>query len=65
MGCQSVVIRAEKGKFLMLVDGKSSASQKELVYDGTGGCTDRVKGVHPTPLSLPRWPGGSRHASGW
>jgi len=33
MGGQSVVIRAEKGKVRMLVDGESSASQKELVYD--------------------------------
>jgi transposase InsO family protein len=33
MGGQSVVIRAEKGKVRMLVDGESAASQKELVYD--------------------------------
>jgi len=33
MGGQSVVIRAEKGKVRMLVDGQSAASQKELVYD--------------------------------
>jgi len=33
MGGQSVVIRAEKGKVRMLVDGESGASQKELVYD--------------------------------
>ena len=33
MGGQSVVIRAEKGKVRMLVDGESSSSQKELVYD--------------------------------
>jgi len=33
MGGQSVVIRAEKGKVRMLVDGESSTSQKELVYD--------------------------------
>jgi hypothetical protein len=30
---QSVVIRAEKGKVRMLLDGESGASQKELVYD--------------------------------
>jgi hypothetical protein len=33
MGGQSVVIRAEKGKVRMLVDGETGASQKELVYD--------------------------------
>ncbi len=33
MGDQSVVIRAEKGKVKMLVDGEETASQKELVYD--------------------------------
>jgi transposase InsO family protein len=33
MGGQSVVIRAEKGKVRMLVDGEAGASQKELVYD--------------------------------
>jgi len=33
MGGQSVVIRAEKGKVRMLLDGESGASQKELVYD--------------------------------
>ncbi len=33
MGDQSVVIRAEKGKVKMLVDGKDHQPQKELVYD--------------------------------
>jgi len=33
MGDQSVVIRAEKGKIKMLVDGKDSTHEKELVYD--------------------------------
>ena len=33
MGGQSVVIRAEKGKVRMLLDGETGASQKELVYD--------------------------------
>jgi hypothetical protein len=33
MGGQSVVIRAEKGKVRMLVDGEAGTSQKELVYD--------------------------------
>jgi transposase InsO family protein len=33
MGGQSVVIRAEKGKVKMLVDGKDHQPEKELVYD--------------------------------
>jgi len=33
MGGQSVVIRAEKGKVRMLLDGDNAASEKELVYD--------------------------------
>jgi transposase InsO family protein len=33
MGDQSVVIRAEKGKVRMLVDGQEKRQQKELVYD--------------------------------
>ena len=33
MGGQSVVIRAEKGKVRMLVDGKDQQHKKELVYD--------------------------------
>jgi len=33
MGGQSVVIRAEKGKVKMLVDGQKNATEKELVYD--------------------------------
>jgi hypothetical protein len=33
MGDQSVVIRAEKGKVKMLLDGKDSLNEKELVYD--------------------------------
>ena len=33
MGGQSVVIRAEKGKVRMLVDGKDQQFKKELVYD--------------------------------
>jgi transposase InsO family protein len=33
MGGQSVVIRAEKGKVKMLVDGKDQQPEKELVYD--------------------------------
>jgi hypothetical protein len=33
MGDQSVVIRAEKGKVKMLLDGEDSSNEKELVYD--------------------------------
>jgi len=33
MGDQSVVIRAEKGKVRMLVDGDETSREKELVYD--------------------------------
>ena len=33
MGGQSVVIRAEKGKVKMLIDGKDQQPEKELVYD--------------------------------
>jgi transposase InsO family protein len=33
MGGQSVVIRAEKGKVRMLVDGADASREKELVYD--------------------------------
>jgi transposase InsO family protein len=33
MGDQSVVIRAEKGKVKMLVDGQDQSQDKELVYD--------------------------------
>jgi transposase InsO family protein len=33
MGDQSVVIRAEKGKVKMLVDGEDAETEKELVYD--------------------------------
>jgi transposase InsO family protein len=33
LGDQSVVIRAEKGKVRMLVDGEEAAREKELVYD--------------------------------
>jgi len=33
MGDQSVVIRAEKGKVRMLVDGDQTSTEKELVYD--------------------------------
>lgn len=33
MGDQSVVIRAEKGKVKMLVDGEETGNEKELIYD--------------------------------
>jgi len=48
MGGQSVVIRAEKGKVRMLVDGESGASQKELVYDARKDI-DHEHEQNPTP----------------
>jgi transposase InsO family protein len=48
MGGQSVVIRAEKGKVRMLLDGESGASQKELVYD-TRKDIDHEHDQNPTP----------------
>jgi transposase InsO family protein len=47
MGGQSVVIRAEKGKVRMLVDGETGASQKELVYDARKDI-DHEHGQDPT-----------------
>ena len=51
MGDQSVVIRAEKGKVKMLVDGKDQQPQKELVYDArkdikdenTQSCSENIR----------------------
>ena len=46
MGDQSVVIRAEKGKVKMLVDGAEAESEEELVYDvdkRTAGEEDRTE----------------------
>jgi transposase InsO family protein len=40
MGGQSVVIRAEKGKVRMLVDGKDQQLKKELVYDARKDITN-------------------------
>jgi transposase InsO family protein len=48
MGGQSVVIRAEKGKVRMLVDGEAGASQKELVYDARKDIDDEHD-QNPTP----------------
>jgi transposase InsO family protein len=54
MGEQSVVIRAEKGKVRMLVDGQAPGESKELVYkvegghgneDGTGGAEGRAEAI--------------------
>jgi transposase InsO family protein len=52
MGGQSVVIRAEKGKVRMLLDGESTSSQKELVYDAI----KEIQNEHdqdPTPALRP------------
>lgn len=48
MGGQSVVIRAEKGKVRMLLDGESAACQKELVYDARKDI-DHEHDQDPTP----------------
>ena len=50
MGGQSVVIRAEKGKVRMLVDGEGGASQKELVYDARKDIDDGHEQTNPPGL---------------
>ena len=52
MGGQSVVIRAEKGKVRMLLDGESTSSQKELVYDARKDI-DHEHDQDPTPALRP------------
>ena len=47
MGGQSVVIRAEKGKVKMLVDGKDQQVQKELVYDAREDIKDEDTQTSP------------------
>jgi transposase InsO family protein len=47
MGSQSVVIRAEKGKVKMLVDGKDQQVQKELVYDARKDVKDEDSQTSP------------------
>jgi len=41
MGEQSVVIRAEKGKVKMLVEGEEPQPHREVIYDLEGGAHDR------------------------
>ena len=50
MGGQSVVIRAEKGKVRMLVDGKDQQLKKELVYDARKDITN--EGDQNTPQNI-------------
>jgi transposase InsO family protein len=47
MGGQSVVIRAEKGKVKMLVDGKDQQPEKELVYDARKDVKDENTQTSP------------------
>ncbi len=47
MGAQSVVIRAEKGKVRMLVDGEDQAREKELVYDARKDIDDEESQKNP------------------
>ena len=50
MGAQSVVIRAEKGKVKMLVDGQDQAPEKELVYDARKDIDDEDKPEIPQSI---------------
>jgi len=50
MGGQSVVIRAEKGKVKMLVDGNDPARQKELVYDARKDISDEDNPAYPQSI---------------
>ena len=47
MGGQSVVIRAEKGKVKMLVDGQDQEVEKELVYDARKDIKDEDTQTYP------------------
>jgi len=50
MGDQSVVIRAEKGKVRMLVDGEQQRPQKELVYDARKDIDDEDSQTSPQDI---------------
>jgi len=50
MGGQSVVIRAEKGKVKMLVDGADAGGEKELVYDARKDIDDENKPTNPQSI---------------
>jgi transposase InsO family protein len=47
MGDQSVVIRAEKGKVKMLLDGQDQQAEKELVYDARKDIEDEGTQTQP------------------
>ena len=57
MGGQSVVIRAEKGKVKMLVDGQDQQIEKELVYDARKDIKDEYSPTHPQNIR----PGAENH----
>jgi transposase InsO family protein len=57
MGDQSVVIRAEKGKVKMLVDGQDQETEKELVYDARKDIKDEYSQTHPQNIR----PGTENH----
>jgi transposase InsO family protein len=57
MGGQSVVIRAEKGKVKMLVDGQDQQTEKELVYDARKDIKDEYSQTHPQNIR----PGTENH----
>ena len=50
MGDQSVVIRAEKGKVKMLVDGDAAGQEKELVYDARKDIDHEDKPTNPQSI---------------
>jgi len=50
MGDQSVVIRAEKGKVRMLLDGEEQRPQKELVYDARKDIDDEDSQTSPQDI---------------
>jgi transposase InsO family protein len=50
MGDQSVVIRAEKGKVKMLVDGQDQEPEKELVYDARKEIKDESTRTSPKSI---------------
>jgi transposase InsO family protein len=57
MGDQSVVIRAEKGKVKMLVDGQDQQNKKELVYDARKDIKDEYSQTYPQNIR----PGTENH----
>src|SRR5210317_2063401 len=58
MGDQSVVIRAEKGKVKMLVDGQDQQTEKELVYDARKDIKNEYSQTHPQNIR----PGTENHS---